>query len=116
MSGGTDNHLVVADLRPRGITGKTFQNALDKVGITVNKNQIPFDPASPFVTSGVRIGTTSITQRGFKEKEVRRIVAIMDKVTSAPEDEGNLAECRSEVKHLIADYPLYPKDVLEQLV
>ncbi|MDR1581225.1 MAG: serine hydroxymethyltransferase [Synergistaceae bacterium] len=114
VSGGTDNHLIVVDLRPRNITGKMFQNALNKAGITVNKNQIPFDPASPFITSGARLGTTSISQRGLKESEVREIVAIIDQVTSAPEDEQNLAECRNKGEKLMADFPLYPKEILEE--
>ena len=108
VSGTTDNHLVMVDLRPKGLTGKQFQIALDRVGITVNKNQIPFDTASPFVTSGVRIGVTSITQRGLKEAEVKEIVEIMDQVANAPDDEENLAQCRAKAEALIARFPLYP--------
>lgn len=108
VSGGTDNHLILVDLRPKNITGKLFQNALDSVGITVNKNQIPFDPASPFVTSGARIGLTSITQRGLREKEVEIIAGIMNDVASAPEDENNLRACRERAEKLIAGFPLYP--------
>ena len=108
VSGGTDNHLLVVDLRNRGVTGKTMQTALDSVGITVNKNMIPFDPAKPSVTSGIRIGLTAVTQRGLKEPEIKRIAAIIDKVTNAPEDEANLAECRALARELIADFPLYP--------
>ena len=115
VSGGTDNHLIVADLRPRNITGKMFQEALNKAGITVNKNQIPFDPASPFVTSGARLGTTSISQRGLKESEVREIVKIIDQVVSAPEDERNLAECQVKGAKLMADFPLYSKEILEYI-
>lgn len=113
VSGTTDNHLVMVDLRPKGLTGKQFQIALDTVGITVNKNQIPFDPASPFVTSGVRIGVTSITQRGLKENDVRDIVEIMDQVASAPEDEANLAACKAKAEALIAKFPLYPAGSFE---
>ena len=94
VSGGTDNHLLLVDLRSKNITGKTFQNALDSIGITVNKNQIPNDPASPFVTSGVRIGLTSTAQRGLGEKEIIQIADIMKKVAEAPE--------------LISRFPLYP--------
>lgn len=108
VSGTTDNHIVMVDLRSKGISGKQFQNALDKVGITVNKNQIPFDPASPFVTSGVRIGVTSITQRGLKETEVKTIADIMNQVASAPEDEANLMNCREKAEKLISGFPLYP--------
>lgn len=107
-SGGTDNHLLLVDLRGKNITGKLFQNALDSIGITVNKNQIPFDPESPFVTSGVRIGLTAVTQRGLKEPEIRQIAAIMNKVADAPEDEANLAACKAEAQALIANFPLYP--------
>ncbi|MBQ8062630.1 MAG: serine hydroxymethyltransferase, partial [Clostridia bacterium] len=107
-SGGTDNHLLLVDLRGKIITGKLFQNALDSIGITVNKNQIPFDPESPFVTSGVRIGLTAVTQRGLKEPEIRQIAAIMNKVADAPEDEANLAACKAEAQALIANFPLYP--------
>jgi glycine hydroxymethyltransferase len=110
VSGTTDNHIVMVDLRDKGITGKLFQDALDSIGITVNKNQIPFDPASPFVTSGVRIGVTSITQRGLKEAEVKVIAEIMNQVASAPEDEVNLADCKNKAEALIAKFPLYPVD------
>jgi glycine hydroxymethyltransferase len=108
VSGTTDNHIVMVDLRSKGISGKLFQAALDKVGITVNKNQIPFDPASPFVTSGVRIGVTSITQRDLKEAEVKVIAEIMNQVAAAPEDEANLTACREKAEALIARFPLYP--------
>lgn len=108
VSGGTDNHLLVADLRGKHITGKDFQNALDAVGITVNKNMIPFDPEKPGVTNGVRIGLTAVSQRGLKEPEIRQIAAIMNKVAEAPNDEKNLAECKAEAEALIAKFPLYP--------
>ena len=108
VSGGTDNHLLLVDLRSKNISGKTFQNALDSIGITVNKNQIPNDPASPFVTSGVRIGLTSTAQRGLGEKEIVQIAEIMKKVAEAPEDEAVLAACRKETRELISRFPLYP--------
>lgn len=113
VSGGTDNHLLVADLRAKGITGKVFQNALDAVGITVNKNMIPFDPEKPSVTSGVRIGLTAVTQRGLKEPEIKEIAGIMNKVANAPEDETNLAECKRQAEELIAKFPLYPAGSFE---
>ena len=113
VSGTTDNHLVLVDLRPKNITGHLFQHALDSVGITVNKNQIPFDPASPMITSGVRIGVTSITQRGLKEEEVKHIVDIMDQVAQAPEDAANLADCKAKTEALIAKFPLYPAGSFE---
>ena len=108
VSGGTDNHLLVADLRGKHITGKDFQNALDSVGITVNKNMIPFDPEKPGVTSGVRIGLIAVSQRGLKEPEICEIAAIMNKVAEAPNDEANLAACRAQAQALIARFPLYP--------
>ena len=108
VSGGTDNHLLLVDLRPKNITGKAFQNALDSIGITVNKNQIPFDPASPFVTSGVRIGLTSTAQRGFGRDEIIRIADIMAKVAEAPEDAAVLAACRKEARDIVSAFPLYP--------
>ena len=113
ISGTTDNHIVMVDLRTKEISGKLFQAALDKVGITVNKNQIPFDPASPFVTSGVRIGVTSISQRGLKEAEVKIIAEIMNQVATAPEDEVNLADCKRKTEALIANFPLYPDGSFE---
>ena len=113
VSGTTDNHIVMVDLRSKGISGKLFQDALDEVGITVNKNQIPFDPASPLVTSGVRIGVTSITQRGLKEVEVKEIAEIMNQVAAAPEDEANLEACRERAEALIARFPLYPAGSFE---
>ena len=108
VSGGTDNHLLVVDLRSKGLTGKTMQNALDAVGITVNKNMIPFDPEKPGVTSGIRIGLTAVSQRGLKEPEIREIAAIINQVAEAPEDEANLKACKAKAEALIAKVPLYP--------
>lgn len=108
VSGGTDNHLILADMKSRGLTGKAMNDALDSIGITVNKNQIPFDEESPFVTSGIRIGLTSTTQRGLKEDDIREIAGIMDKVASAPDDAANLERCRQQAQALIAKFPLYP--------
>lgn len=113
VSGGTDNHLLVVDLRSKGITGKTFQDALDSIGITVNKNMIPFDTEKPGVTSGVRIGLTSVSQRGLKEPEIRRIAAIMNQVAEAPLDQENLKACREKAQELIAGFPLYPEGSFE---
>lgn len=108
VSGGTDNHLLLVDLRSKGLTGKVMQNALDKAGITVNKNQIPFDPESPFVTSGLRIGLTSTTQRGLKEQEIKEIARIINRVAENPENEINIGECRAQAENLISRFPLYP--------
>lgn len=113
VSGGTDNHLLVADLRGKKITGQVFQEALDSIGITVNKNMIPFDPEIPAVTSGVRIGLTAVTQRGLKEAEIKQIANIMNKVADAPQDEDNLANCKAEARKLIANFPLYPAGSFE---
>lgn len=111
VSGTTDNHLVMVDLRSKGISGKLFQESLNRIGITVNKNQIPFDPASPSLTSGVRIGVTSITQRGLREREIKKIVKIMEKVASNPEDDDNLSRCKSEAEDLISKFPLYKEEL-----
>ena len=113
VSGGTDNHLLVADLIGKKITGQVFQEALDSIGITVNKNMIPFDPEIPAVTSGVRIGLTAVTQRGLKEAEIKQIANIMNKVADAPQDEDNLANCKAEARKLIANFPLYPAGSFE---
>ncbi len=112
VSGGTDNHIVLLDLRPKGITGSLFQDALEYVGITVNKNMIPGDPEKPSVTSGVRIGTTSVSQRGLKEAAIGRIAAIMNRVAEAPQDKAALDRCRAEALELIKPFPLYPKGPL----
>jgi len=113
IGGGTDNHIVLLDLRPKKITGKLFQDALEYVGITINKNMIPSDPEKPSVTSGVRIGTTSVSQRGLKEPEIKRIAAIMNEVAGAPEDRAVLDACKAEAMRLISAFPLYPKGPLE---
>lgn len=109
VSGGTDNHIVLVDLRPKNLTGKEFEKALEYVGITVNKNMIPFDPEKPFVTSGVRIGLTAITQRGLKENEVSSISTIMNKVALDPNNKENLDKCKKEARELISKFPLYPE-------
>ncbi len=113
VSGGTDTHLLVADLRPKCLTGKQFQLALDYVGITVNKNMIPFDEEGPFVTSGVRIGTTCISQRGLKEKEVEEIASIMNDVANGHKEQKVLDECKERAKELISKFPLYPPGSFE---
>ncbi len=115
VSGGTDNHLMLMDLRSRGIatlTGKLAEKALDHAGITVNKNTVPNETQSPFVTSGIRIGTPAVTTRGMKEPEMRRIASLIDRVLQAPEDAANLAAVHADVKDLAAGFPLYPAQVL----
>lgn len=107
VSGGTDTHIVMVDLRGKNITGKEFQHALDSIGITVNKNQIPFDPASPFITSGARIGTTCVSQRGLEKSEMEIIADIMSQVAENPTDEDTLSSARARVLTLIEAFPLY---------
>ena len=111
VSGGTDTHLVLIDLTEKGITGKKAENALEKVGITVNKNMVPFDQKSPFVTSGIRIGTPAVTTRGMKEDEMKTIVALIDKVISSPDSEDLLSTVMSEVQGICRDFTLY-KDLV----
>ena len=107
MSGGTDNHLMLVDLRNQGVTGKVAEKALDAAGITVNKNTVPNETQSPFVTSGIRIGTPAVTTRGMKEAEMERIAEFIDRVLAAPEDAASLARIKAEVKELANAFPLY---------
>jgi len=107
VSGGTDNHLMLVDLRNRGITGKTAQTALDNAAITVNKNTVPKETQSPFVTSGIRVGTSAVTTRGMGEREMTRIAAFIDRVLSAPEDANVAGTVRGEVRALAKEFPLY---------
>ena len=107
VSGGTDNHLILIDLRNKGLTGKIAEKALEKANITLNKNMVPFDTESPFVTSGIRIGSPAMTTRGFKEDEFRHVANLIDKVLQDPEDEDNIAGVKEEVKELCSEFPLY---------
>ncbi|MCT4784289.1 MULTISPECIES: serine hydroxymethyltransferase [Exiguobacterium] len=109
VSGGTDNHLLLVDLRGIDITGKAAEHALDAAGITVNKNTIPFDPASPFVTSGIRLGTAAMTTRGFKEDDMREVARLIGRVLTNHEDEDVLKAAHEAVRHLTAKFPLYPE-------
>jgi glycine hydroxymethyltransferase len=108
VSGGTDNHLMLVDLRNRGLTGKVAQLALDEAAITVNKNTVPRETESPFVTSGIRIGTAAVTTRGMKEAEMRVIAGLIDRVLKAPEDASLAASVKQEVEALAGRFPLYP--------
>lgn len=108
VSGGTDNHLMLVDLRSKNITGKAAEKALDAAGITVNKNTVPNETQSPFVTSGVRIGTPAVTTRGMKEPEMERIAELINDVISAPEDTANYAKVKDAVRELTDRFPLYP--------
>lgn len=110
VSGGTDNHLVLVDVKSRGLTGKEAEKALDEVGVTVNKNTIPYDQESPFVTSGVRIGTPAVTTRGMGEAEMVEIASIIDQALQAAakeEQERVNAELAGRVRELCAAFPLY---------
>jgi len=107
VTGGTENHLVLVDLTPADITGKDAEHLLESVGVTCNKNQIPFDPRSPFVTSGVRLGTPAMTTRGFKEEEMREVAAIITETIKSRDDEAALAGLRERVAKLCAAFPLY---------
>ncbi|MBR2681226.1 MAG: serine hydroxymethyltransferase [Exiguobacterium sp.] len=109
VSGGTDNHLLLVDLRGIDITGKAAEHALDAAGITVNKNTIPFDPASPFVTSGIRLGTAAMTTRGFKEADMKEVARLIGRVLKQHEDEAVIAEALQDVRLLTAKFPLYPE-------
>ncbi|QPH38369.1 serine hydroxymethyltransferase [Pedobacter endophyticus] len=107
ISGGTDNHLMLIDLRNKNITGKVAENALERAEITVNKNMVPFDDKSPFVTSGIRVGTAAITTRGLKETEMGKIVDLIDQVLTNPDDEANINSVKAEVIKLVSAFPLY---------
>ncbi|CAM5614694.1 serine hydroxymethyltransferase [Bacillus safensis FO-36b] [Bacillus safensis subsp. safensis] len=107
VSGGTDNHLVLIDLRSLGITGKIAENVLDEIGITVNKNAIPYDPEKPFVTSGVRVGTAAVTSRGFDQEAMKEVGSIIALALKHHEDEAKLEEAKKRVSDLTARFPLY---------
>jgi len=106
VSGGTDNHLLLVDLRPKNVTGKIVANVLDEALITVNKNMIPFDPEKPFVTSGIRIGTPAVTTRGMKETEMVKIAEFIERAVEVKDDEAALAVLREEVKAFANNFPM----------
>lgn len=108
ISNGTDNHLMLIDLTNKDITGKQAENALGEAGITVNKNMIPFDERSPFVTSGIRIGTPAATTRGMKEGEMKKIAEFINRVIKRPDDVKTLMDVKADVKKLCSEFPLYP--------
>ena len=107
VSGGTDTHLMLVDLRNKGLTGKLAEKSLDRASITVNKNTVPKETQSPFVTSGVRIGTPAVTTRGMKESEMKQIAAFIDRVLSRPEDAETARAVRQDVREFAAGFPLY---------
>lgn len=109
ISGGTDNHLMLIDLRNKNITGKKAQETLDKAHITLNKNAVPFDDKSPFVTSGIRVGVPAITTRGLKEAHMEPVVELIDRVLMNADNESVIAQVKAEVNQLMQQFPLYPE-------
>ncbi len=109
VSNGTDNHLLLVDVRGQGLTGKEAEHLLDEAGVTCNKNTIPFDPASPFVTSGIRLGTAAVTSRGFKQEDLKEVAAIIGLVLNNPADLDKRKEAAARVAALCKKYPMYPE-------
>ncbi len=109
ISGGTDNHLMLIDLRNKNLTGKKAQETLDKAHITLNKNAVPFDDKSPFVTSGIRVGVPAVTTRGMKEAHMQTVVDMIDKVLMNADDEKLIAGVKADVKEFMKQFPLYPE-------
>jgi glycine hydroxymethyltransferase len=109
VSGGTDNHLFLVDLRNKGLTGKDAQEALDRAGITVNKNGVPFDDKSPLITSGIRIGTPALTTRGMKEAEMDRVGDFIHEVLSVPASDAVASRVAADVERFCGGFPLYPE-------
>ena len=107
ISGGTDNHCMLLDLRSKGITGKEAENTLVLADITVNKNMVPFDDKSPFITSGMRLGTPAITTRGIKEDTIPEIVDLIDTVLMNIDNKNIINDVRKKVNHLMSQYPLF---------
>jgi glycine hydroxymethyltransferase len=107
ISGGTDNHMMLIDLRNKNISGKDAENALVKAEITVNKNMVPFDDKSPFVTSGIRVGTAAVTTRGLVEKDMETIVALIDKVLADHTNEALIEEVANEVNEMMSERPIF---------
>ena len=106
VSGGTDNHLMLVDVSPLGLTGKVAERALDEVGITVNKNAIPYDPQPPAKASGIRVGTPAVTTRGFREPEMDTIARLIGEVLRAPEDPDVKERVSAEVLDLCSHFPV----------
>jgi glycine hydroxymethyltransferase len=109
VSGGTDNHLMLIDLHNKNLSGKKAENALVKADITINKNMVPFDDKSPFVTSGIRVGVSAMTTRGLTESHMPQIVNWLDRVLMAPDDETVIHNIKGEVNEFMAGFPLYPE-------
>jgi len=115
VSGGTDTHLILVDLRRRGLTGKVAEEALHRGRMTVNKNAVPNDPQKPWVTSGIRVGTPALTTRGMGVEEMRAIGAWMARILEKPEDEGVAREVEGQVLELTSGYPLFSWDPITRL-
>jgi len=109
ISGGTDNHLMLIDLRNKNITGKKAQETLDRAHITLNKNSVPFDDKSPFVTSGIRVGVPAVTTRGLNAEHMQTVADFIDKVLMNADDEAIVASVKDDVKAFMAQFPLYPE-------
>lgn len=109
ISNGTDNHLMLIDLRNKNLTGKKAQETLDKAHITLNKNAVPFDDKSPFVTSGIRVGVPAVTTRGMNEAHMETVVGFIDQVLMNADDESKIAAVKNEVRHFMQQFPLYPE-------
>lgn len=107
ISGGTDNHMLLIDLRNKGITGKDAEKALEMADITANKNMVPFDDKSPFITSGIRLGTPAVTTRGLVEEDMETIVSFIDQVVNEPENEGGIAKIRKQINEMMSSRPLF---------
>jgi glycine hydroxymethyltransferase len=112
VSGGTDNHLLLVDLRPQKLTGKDAEAMLDEINITVNKNTIPYDPESPFVTSGLRLGTPAMTTRGLSTADMDEIADIIAQALTRFDEAGIKGKLKARVKDLCAAYPLYPQKLI----
>jgi glycine hydroxymethyltransferase len=108
VSGGSDNHLLLVDLTNKDITGKDAEEILESAGLTVNKNAIPFDTQSRFITGGIRVGTPAVTSRGLKESEMKQVAEWMNRSILNRRDEQEIAKIRSEVRELCERFPLYP--------
>jgi glycine hydroxymethyltransferase len=107
VSGGTDNHCMLIDLRSKNLTGKEAEHALGEADITVNKNMVPFDDKSPFVTSGIRIGSPAITSRGLKEKDCIKVVQLVDHVLKNKDNPKELAKTKAKINTMMSKYPLF---------
>ena len=114
ISGGTDNHLMLIDLRNKNITGKKAQETLDKAHITLNKNAVPYDDKSPFVTSGIRVGVPAITTRGMKESDMEKVVELIDRILSDIDNADTIEKVKGEVREMMKGFPLYKQETKDK--